>query len=1568
MADNKIEVIISAVDKASQNLESIRRQLDQLNSTMGTTASSAKSAADSLSAMAAAGQKIQTDFDRSRIAATALTSDVEKLSKVLQSVGASLPAEQIRKFLLDTSRSAGVSTQTVASIYGELAKRIGTFASQPQLQQLTQGILQTSRAFGTDLQRTTTSVTQVLSGFATQVQNTNVAIQQGLPLSQRAGALISAMGAGITTAGQAAANANAGFTNLGAGVVVLNQALELTHKLIGPLEHVFDEARAQAANYEEALTRASATLKVFGSSLPKKEIAAFAGELEVQLNVEEESILGVTTQLRSLTDLTDHDLKEATKQVILFARAFNQDTFTTAQRFASVLRGDSDALSRSIQIPKTIPADSRLEFIKKQYTQALEVVNAETAETIKQRTQSLTIAYDDLLKVLGKPVNDTFKAIAPEITKIVRAMESFVGQHQDFAGAVGVAVTALTGLAGVLTTIAALKITGIGAQLLELSKSLALFAATPQGLLLIGAAILATGTAFVKFQKDAHDAAIAKDPEELAKHIASIELAMSKVSEAEREKMKPRLEELKTQLMLSQRDAQDWADQFSDAGQKAANGLVPSQLSNKLREIGDTIAEQTANQAGEIKKAQAEVAAAGQQLIYETTGNIDALQRSFEIKRKAITDATKEDFDQRIRQIALQNRLRPEQIENDPNIGGKIRENLAAKEKVELDKADLEYQQKLFQIAQQRIQTQDALQSSIIAVQQSILDNDQQRLKVLQETNQPIEQQLALIGRIGRESEEVGKARIADLERQLKVQQDLATNGFQGRKLEGDELDKNLTKQKQITALLSSAREAQGQLGLATQKAILDALANSAKQAGTALEAQVTTLDSLRDLDQRRIDLANALAQADGKQRAPVAELYELAKRIDDTEEEILKKKIAQKENDLQTVRARNAIGLASDAELKLAEAQLDALKRQAEATTTEVTKLAQQLSQEARQAADQLANDLAEQVVQGLENGLQGGSKSLKDYFDKLLISLGRTLLTQGFAELLKKPFEAAAAQVQQPGEKVPTTTSGLIFATLKNAVSGTSLGQLFGLGKKTETPDASENIGERKPIGEAIARAGAIGTSPTFETAAAGVKTASDLLASSSRTYSDATAKFSDAVDKYSAGQAGRASPTSAPEVEASQAKINDLQQRLDAAIQQRNEVQRVTPQSDEEAQAQQATLRSLTNGIEALVSQKNQELANIGKTQPTALVEPRILEVDITSVSGQAAQALSGVNPSLENVQLGPSTDLSGLLGNVASAPIEAELATAAQSANSPLLPGPLSNVVGQANLNFSTIQGLLGAASGLAGGQRGGGIFGTLQGAVGAGQSLFSIYNAINGILNGGTAAAGTAASALGGGFAGGAAAFPNALGGLGIFEGAGAGAFEGASAAASSAADSLSFLDSFPLVAHEGGPINGWMRKHDGGDLRHDEVPIIGKVGEYMINEASARKLGKRTLDALNSVARYHDGGTLTALGGASSGGGMMLGSGTAEALTAAGGAKSGSVGSAPGRTGPDAMRPGIYGGGGAEVNPSPINQSLYLVDRRPQQLAPNDVVLILEHDIVNNGRCARAIQQLNKRH
>jgi hypothetical protein len=89
-----------------------------------------------------------------------------------------------------------------------------------------------------------------------------------------------------------------------------------------------------------------------------------------------------------------------------------------------------------------------------------------------------------------------------------------------------------------------------------------------------------------------------------------------------------------------------------------------------------------------------------------------------------------------------------------------------------------------------------------------------------------------------------------------------------------------------------------------------------------------------------------------------------------------------------------------------------------------------------------------------------------------------------------------------------------------------------------------------------------------------------------------------------------------------------------------------------------------------------------------------------------------------------------------------------------------------------------------------------------------------------------------------------------IGGVGSLLGFGAAPTAAGTGAASGFEDlSLSDTTTLTPIMHEGGPI---QRLHQGGHaLKPGEVPIIAKVGEYMLRQSAAQRLGPSALNALN---------------------------------------------------------------------------------------------------------------------
>ena len=152
---------------------------------------------------------------------------------------------------------------------------------------------------------------------------------------------------------------------------------------------------------------------------------------------------------------------------------------------------------------------------------------------------------------------------------------------------------------------------------------------------------------------------------------------------------------------------------------KASEAQRDTRTSDALKQL--TLSQQAAVDAS--KKQLADVAAAGKQLVFETTGDLAALEAAFAQRRSAIIAASQADLK---RQLAAN---------KEPSLVGGITTAVTGQQAAAVQALEQERQKALLAEREKAIQTEKGLMSSIVAQISAQLAVEQRRLAVMKEQN-----------------------------------------------------------------------------------------------------------------------------------------------------------------------------------------------------------------------------------------------------------------------------------------------------------------------------------------------------------------------------------------------------------------------------------------------------------------------------------------------------------------------------------------------------------------------------------------------------------------------------------------------------------------------------------------------------------------------------------------------------------------------------------------------------------------------------------------------------------------
>jgi hypothetical protein len=836
------------------------------------------------------------------------------------------------------------------------------------------------------------------------------------------------------------------LTGMGAAIVVVNQGLELAEKVFGGFVDFLKEASQDAGRFEQTMVGLTGTFEVFGKSANAEKIIEFSDEMRKTQNVTRELALSVSADLATFTDLgaasdaTGEKLKKLTQITIALAKVTGRSPEFQSLQIANFLSNPAtSSFGRGLNAPAGLTLDEKQNFLIKEYGGLIEIAGKQQDTFIGQQ-ERLKLAIEGVGHVLGGEANQSLKGWYRLLADVFQATESWLEQHEGVAAGLTKIGLAAGSAITVLTALAAIKFAASIAAVAEFGAAFLALATGPIGITLaaIGAVV-----ALVYKLKSIGEAESAESK------IAQIQQVIDRLEKAKSGQTQPQAVartqaaiDAQTALLNKLRESETTSHEAAPAAAEGINRKQEELFASALKKSQEF----ALGAAAAMSKAQGDVAANAQRLIFEETGSLDAMLNSFAIRAETARKVTGEKIAATTARIAKEVGIKPGEV------AAKLPGALALEAgpvqmegALEQQRIDAERQKFLFDYAQKQIQVTEASQKALLAVDEQLLANDKERLKILGETGAPLGEQLALVTK----NSEVEKDLIE--RRKLNLQRTLDQYDEQLKKL-----DANSQKAQEL-----QTKEAEIRKEIEQQNALLlklpydiikeqeDAIARSAKNVTQEYAAQVTFLEALKGIQERRLALIDTQAQLEGKAHAPLAERLAIAQEIDRLTKEELAAKIKSAEVELQTAQTRLGATPGSSTEqaaVDMAKAHLDAIEMEAQFAKDKVSELNVQLIQESQAAAQSISQEFADQFIQGITGALNGAKGSFSKFVDDALISIGKSLVTGFLKEGVQKLVEPQLKEIQASGEKAPTSLSGLLGLSLKGI-----FGSVFG-GKKAE------------------------------------------------------------------------------------------------------------------------------------------------------------------------------------------------------------------------------------------------------------------------------------------------------------------------------------------------------------------------------------------------------------------------------------------------------------------------------------------------------------------------------------
>jgi hypothetical protein len=215
------------------------------------------------------------------------------------------------------------------------------------------------------------------------------------------------MGRGAEAAAQRAGGA---FGVWQARIITVNQALDLSRRVIGAFSSVvnglvsaFSAVTAAASEQEDAEARRNAVLRTSGQLTREyaQELNAQAAAFQQATRFGDEAVIGVQEQLIAFGASRDQ-IRALTQTVLDFATFQRTDAVDAARLFGRAIQGQTELFSRyGIRVTEGATAAQKLAQVQRQVNEMVGGLAQSGVETYSGRVAQLSNAWSDLKEELG---------------------------------------------------------------------------------------------------------------------------------------------------------------------------------------------------------------------------------------------------------------------------------------------------------------------------------------------------------------------------------------------------------------------------------------------------------------------------------------------------------------------------------------------------------------------------------------------------------------------------------------------------------------------------------------------------------------------------------------------------------------------------------------------------------------------------------------------------------------------------------------------------------------------------------------------------------------------------------------------------------------------------------------------------------------------------------------------------------------------------------------------------------------------------------------------------------------
>lgn len=220
-----------------------------------------------------------------------------------------------------------------------------------------------------------------------------------------------------------------GFSKLQAGIVSVNQALDLTRRVYAAVEGPIRAVISASTDQDKATRLLNSQLQISGqfSESYSRRLQDQASALQKLTATSDESVLGVQRQLIAF-GASEKNIDRLTRAALDLAAGLGTDVSTATLQLGKALQGEFGSLSRfGIKVEENATAAQKFEQALGGVESKFQGRAAAAAQTFEGRLTSLSLTFGELLEPLGDTITQS-EAVAGIIDELEGHIENITEQ------------------------------------------------------------------------------------------------------------------------------------------------------------------------------------------------------------------------------------------------------------------------------------------------------------------------------------------------------------------------------------------------------------------------------------------------------------------------------------------------------------------------------------------------------------------------------------------------------------------------------------------------------------------------------------------------------------------------------------------------------------------------------------------------------------------------------------------------------------------------------------------------------------------------------------------------------------------------------------------------------------------------------------------------------------------------------------------------------------------------------------------------------------------------------------